>query len=269
MQLLWGEGQPLTLADLGTYFASATARQWYDAAHQSDTRAMDAAALLYLRHQAIGLMGRDAQGMVFVKTHSPLAAWGNGPNQHLIPPDLTRGALYIVRIPLDIVPSAARHYGVTIDEMIDLIASDDFSSAGSMAHIPEKIGSWSAHVNGWIAGTDKPLQPGEQVPQVLRYEDMFTDPLGTFSLATRYLGIQVPRARMNRAIRRSSFGQLQSDEMQHGFAERSSHTDSFFHHGRPGAGTAELSRDQVARVLETQGVLMRRCGYPTEQYGQG
>lgn len=269
MQLLWGESQPLMLADLGRYFASATGRQWYDAAYQADTRQLDAAALLHLRHTAIDLMARDAEGMVFVKTHSPLAAWGNTPEQHLIPPDLTRGALCIVRNPLDIVPSAARHYGVGFDEMIELMASDDFGTQGSDTHVAETISSWSRHVEGWTAGTDRPLQPGQQVPQILRYEDMFSDPVNTFSLVTRYLGIKVPRARMNRAIRRAAFDQLRGDERQHGFVERSSHTDNFFHHGKPGAGAAELSEQQVARVVEAHGDMMRRCGYLTDEYGQG
>lgn len=269
MQLLWGESQNLTLADLATYFAGSSGRRWYDAAFGAQTVSLDEATLLRLRHKAIRLMAQETDGMVFVKTHAPLAAWGTGPDQHLIPPDLTRGAVYIVRNPLDIVPSAARHYGVGFDEMIDLMASDDFVSAGTGDHVPEKIGSWNAHVKGWTAGTDKPLQPGEQVPQVVRYEDMVSDPLGTFSLITRYLGIQVPRARMNRAIRRSSFSALQQDERQNGFAERSSHADGFFTIGKPGAGLAELNNRQIARVVQTQGEMMRRCGYPTDHYGHG
>jgi len=269
MQLLWGEDRDLTLADLGTYFASATGRQWYDAAYGSDTQALDAEALLRLRHMAIDLMSRESDGMVFAKTHAPLMAWGDAPDQHLIPPDLTRGALYIVRNPLDIVPSAARHYGVSIDEMIDLMNAPGFASIGTAAHVPETIGPWHAHVRGWVAGTDKPLQPGQQVPQVLRYEDMVADPVATFSLVTRYLGIQVPRARLNRAIRRSSFEKLQSDEGRHGFAERSAHTDSFFTHGRPGVGRATMTADQIARVVEAHGSMMQRCGYETDLYGQG
>lgn len=269
MQLLWGEEQPLALADLATYFAGSSNRQWYDAAFAAPTASLDEGALLHLRHKALRLMAQDTDGMVFVKTHSPLAAWGSRPDQHFIPPDLTRGAVYIVRNPLDIVPSAARHYGVGLDEMIDLMASDDFASAGTNDHVPEKIGSWNTHVKGWTARTDKPLRPGEQVPQVVRYEDMVSDPLGTFSLITRYLGIQVPRARMNRAIRRSSFSALQQDERANGFVERSSHTDGFFTVGKPGSGLAELNDKQVARVVQTQGEMMRRCGYPTDHYGHG
>ena len=269
MQLLWGESQNLTLADLATYFAGSSGRQWYDAAYEGPTSSLDEAALLHLRHKAIRLMARDTDGMVFVKTHSPLAAWGTRPDQHLIPPDLTRGAVYIVRNPLDIVPSAARHYGVGLDDMIDLMASEDFVSAGSESHVPEKIGSWSAHVNAWTAGTDKPLQPGDQVPQVVRYEDMVADPLAAFSLVTHYLGIQVPRARMNRAIRRASFSALQQDERHNGFSERSGHTEGFFTNGKPGAGLVDLSEKQILRIVKTHGETMRRCGYPTDQYGHG
>ncbi|MEQ8747061.1 sulfotransferase domain-containing protein [Pyruvatibacter sp.] len=267
MQLLWGEERSLTLADLGTYFASTTGRQWYDLAFGGDTSGLDASALLRLRHRALELMSEQSPNMVFVKTHAPLAAWGQATTQHLIPPDLTRGALYIVRNPLDIVPSAARHYGVSLDAMIDLMASDTFASDNTAAHVPERIGPWHAHLSRWIEGTDKPPQPGQQIPQVVRYEDMYTDTVNTFGLVTRYLGIKVPRARLNRAIRRSSFGVLQQQEAASGFAERSTHTDRFFNHGKPGSGAAQLSKAQIDRIIETQGKLMRRCGYSTDLDG--
>jgi len=54
---------------------------------------------------------------VFVKTHNAHVEYDGKPMIHM---DLTAGAFYVVRNPLDVCISLADHYGSTIDEAIRL-----------------------------------------------------------------------------------------------------------------------------------------------------
>ncbi|MFX9123758.1 sulfotransferase domain-containing protein, partial [Acinetobacter baumannii] len=68
----------------------------------------------------------------------------------------------------------------------------------------------------------------------VRYEDMLEKPLPTFTKVTRFLGLPAGRARIEKAIRFSSFDVLKAQEQRTGFVERSRRADAFFRAGRAG-----------------------------------
>ncbi|TNE40243.1 MAG: sulfotransferase domain-containing protein, partial [Alphaproteobacteria bacterium] len=59
---------------------------------------------------------------VFVKTHSWL---GKSHGVPLITPECTAGAVYIIRNPLDVVISLSDHYGLTLDEGVEMITNPE------------------------------------------------------------------------------------------------------------------------------------------------
>ncbi|MCH8167874.1 MAG: sulfotransferase domain-containing protein [Proteobacteria bacterium] len=197
-----------------------------------------------------GIVNNDAD-VNFVKTHNHRAkAFGVG----LIPPALTRSAIYILRNPLDMVLSYARQYGHTVEFAAAAIGRADNSIAGADGTVTQYLGSWSGHVKSWARCREFPVL-------VLRYEDMQTDPGAAFSRALEHIGVPPDPERVARAVRFSAFDELRKQEDAAGFVERSPHAGRFFHSGSAGHWRDELAPEAVARIRKDHGEVMREFGY--------
>lgn len=193
---------------------------------------------------------------VFVKTHNRLGDWLGQP---LINMSVTAGAIYIIRNPLDVVVSARAHFGLDIDAMIEMMGFADAESRLSDKLAPEVYGSWSRHVESWTQ------QPSPQL-HVVRYEDLLFDPTTYFGQIARFLGIDPPTERLERAIRHSSFETLRGQEEERGFREKSKAADHFFRAGKADAWRDELSETQIRRIISDHREQMLRFGYVPEAY---
>jgi hypothetical protein len=100
----------------------------------------------------------------------------------------------------------------------------------------------------------------------MRYEDMLEKPLSTFGGLVKFLGIDAPRARIERAIKLSSFRVLQEQERRHGFRERSPVAAAFFREGKAGQWRKALSREQAAAIVAAHRPQMERFGYVPEGF---
>ncbi len=249
--LMLNPPQPLLPNQLHKFTLGGDHRGWYDQAHGGPTLLLDEVELAALRPRAQALMTGASPDSVFVKTHSRVGDQGGTP---LISPDCSAGAIYVVRDPRDVVLSGADHYGLSVDDMITRMADPAAKLGGNAENVISYLSSWSLHVDSWTG------QPSPQL-LVLRYEDMEAKPLGTFGAIVRFLGLKVPRDRLDRAIRFSSFKVSQRLEAEHGFRERSDHAQRFFRVGRSGQWRGQLGADQVARIEADHGAVMRRFGY--------
>lgn len=97
----------------------------------------------------------------------------------------------------------------------------------------------------------------------MRYEDMLATPKKTFGALAKFLGLKVPKARLERAIRFADFRTLRGMEDEHGFSERGVGAERFFRRGKSGQWTRELSDAQIARIARSHGEQMQRFGYLT------
>ena len=192
---------------------------------------------------------------VFVKTHHFLGEIEGTP---LITMNHTAGAIYIVRNPLDVAVSYASHFGMPVDQAIDELGNDGTGSVTSDRNARQYYGSWSLNVSSWTRNAVPALH-------IVRYEDMQDAPFETFGGVARFLGLDPPRARLERAVASSSFDTLKAQEEKHGFVERTEHT-RFFREGRVGAWRTTLSADQVARIVAGHREEMARFGYVPDGY---
>lgn len=197
-----------------------------------------------------GVVANGAQ-INFLKTHS---FRGKAFGVELIPPHLTRSAIYIVRNPLDMAVSFARHYGHGPEYVAALIGSRENALAGGHGAVPQFLGDWSDHVRGWTRCRDFPVH-------VLRYEDMVDDPHAAFTAVLEHIGVPVDTERLARAVRFSDFQELRRQEAAAGFIERSIHTDQFFRSGRAGGWREELPPEAVERIRRDHARVMREFGY--------
>ena len=206
-----------------------------------------------MRPKVCELIARGQPGSIFCKTHNALMTVHGHPTINL---GVTSGAIYIVRNPLDVAASSADFMGTSLDQAIELMATDYLEMPHDLERNNVSIvsGSWSQHVASWTGG-------GRDRLHVVRYEDMLERPSATFGKVARFLGLKPSRQRLLRAIRNSSFRAMQEQEAAGGFKERSDHQKRFFRRGKAGGWKDELSESQIRRIFEAHEEQMKRFGY--------
>lgn len=166
--------------------------------------------------------------------------------------------VYIVRNPVDIVPSWANHQNCSIDRAIDDLLDPQFSigetESGFNHRLRERIGAWNDHVSSWTK-----LKP--TCTHVVKYEDLLKKPERTFGQLVESLGIQSDEVQIARAIQYSSFSVLSQQEAQHSFKEKNPASEAFFRKGQSGLGCKELSEAQLARLTSAFHETMDQFGY--------
>ena len=195
-------------------------------------------------------MARKAQNFLMLKTHS-MVAIHNG--THTITPDVTAGAIYLLRNPLDVAVSYSEFRGRDIDLTIDLMHQsgrelDRPSGAGY-----EVAGSWRENVESWTKPHDRLV--------VVRYEDLIADPQAEFGRIVKFLKMNVTEEQIATAIADASFDKMKAAEQETGFIEYPLEGKSFFRSGRTGEWRERLTQEQVARIVRNNGALMKRFGY--------
>ena len=186
-----------------------------------------------------------------VKTHNAnTQAFG----VDLIPPQVTNTAIYILRNPLDVTLSAARHFGKTHDVMVDAMCRSDHVIGTDETMSTQYLGSWSDHVSSWAGESRFPVL-------VVRYEDMLADPHGCFTSMLRHVGAPIDEARLEKAVRFSSFDELSKQEDEKKFKERSKNTEKFFASGKSGQWQTDLDPDLIKKLRKTHRKLMKKYGY--------
>jgi aryl sulfotransferase len=196
---------------------------------------------------------------LFLKTHDAYLL--NSEAEPLIPRDVTRAALYVVRNPLDVSVSYAHYAAKPLDCAIDQMALETMTLARSgdrlSYQLQQRLLTWSRHVLSWLDQSAIRLH-------VMRYEDMCRQPVEAFTGAVRFLGLDDDFERVRRAIDFSSFDALRQQELKHGFKEKPFEAASFFRSGRVGAWRAILTDKQIERLVLDHGAVMRRLGYLSE-----
>ena len=204
-----------------------------------------------VRHEVQQRVADELEGLIFTKTHQALVIDRGSTTINF---EVTAGAIYIVRNPLDLAISFAHHLGRSIDEAITIMGTLNAETGVSRTQVHEVYGSWSQHVLSW---TRKP----HQAIFVMRYEDMLAEPERTFGALARHLHFDPTPEQLADAIERSSFGKLRAQEEREGFRERPKYAERFFREGRAGQWKEILTAEQTARIVSDQGEQMARFGY--------
>ena len=134
----------------------------------------------------------------------------------------------IYRNPLSVAPSFANHLGVSIDQVVEMMVSDQMTLAADFDARPSwrfPLGSWDSHARSWLGAPVTRLD--------LRYEDLVADPEQQFDRILRFVGIEPEPARFRFALDATRFDNLQAMEKKFGFREASSKASgAFFRSGR-------------------------------------
>lgn len=185
--------------------------------------------------------------------------WRTSGGQSPFRPDLSLGAVYLLRDPRDIAVSYAHHRGCAIDEVIAFMADESAALAiaerGMKEQLPQPLGSWSGHVLSW-------LDQGEIPVLAIRYEDLRADPVRHLAAIAAHLSIACEDHAIEGAVAATRFEILRAQEDARGFVERRpGATAPFFREGRAGGWRERLTRDQADRIVALHGPVMARFGY--------
>lgn len=254
--LFAGEAEPVSFDRMVRFIPGEASTVWYRQIFGKDFPLDNPLEVARNRNLVQTKIATSSQTPVFLKTHSYL---GKADGYEIINMNATIGAIYIVRNPLDVVISAAPHYNKTIDETIIVMANQIMRSMASEQVVYEKVTDWSTHVRSWT-----------QVPNpallVLRYEDMLSQPLQTFTKVTRFLKVNKSKKEIAKAVKNSSFKSLKSLETKTGFEERPQHSKSFFREGKTDQWRSALTDDQIKKIIEMHYEQMKRFKYIPKDY---
>jgi len=235
-----------------------SARQIFDVITGIDSRlltddeAYHTIADVYREH------AKNSNQLLFVKVHD--AYLYNSSKEPIFPSDVSHKVIYLVRNPLDVVGSFAHHNASTIDKTIDLMNKPKAYIAGNKDGLNNNIQfrqlmyDWSNHVKSWVEQKNIDVI-------LVRYEDMLYDTYNTFSRIVEELEISASKTAINKAIKKSSFKQLQSQEKKKGFKEKNIKADNFFRSGKTNQYLNELTPEQIDKIYSFHKKQMNALGY--------
>lgn len=259
---LWDRDTPADINKLdGVLIASA--RLCFDEWAGIEASALNDIVIERLRPDVYRCLAGESPDTLYMKVHD---AWGRTDrSEALFPPDVTFGVVYILRNPLDMARSCAHHWGVDIYKAVENMCDPEFAISRSIGGLSDQLRqrmlSWSGHVQSWLDESGLPVH-------VVRYEDLLNDPEATFGEVVRFCGLPYDETLVRKAVAFSDFSELQRQEQEKGFRERSLLAPGpFFRRGQAGAWHEELPPELVNRLVATHGETMKRFGYTTHQGG--
>jgi len=245
------EDKPLSVNDVDKFGFGDSASVMYRKIAGGPVDVHNKRQVLGWRDPLLKAIAGNGATINFVKTHNAnCSAFG----VHMIPAELTRSAIYILRNPCDVVLSFARHFGTTHEGAVEVMARDDHVTDSNENQVTQFLGSWSGHVASWAAETRFPVL-------IVRYEDMLSNPERSFAAILRHMGAPVDESRLEKAVRFSSFDEVSRQEEEGGFKETSELSERFFVSGKAGTWQSELAPDLAKKIRKQHHKIMKKHGY--------
>ena len=227
-----------------------SAKEWYEEFLQKPYADWTIEEIAAVRAKAHARIAGLTDGLIFVKTHNALVAHAGIP---MVSSELTAGAIYMIRNPLDVVISLSHYLDMDLDSSISVMNESLVARSGNENVVYQVWGSWSENVATWTRKLDPSLF-------VMRYEDLLMDPAVPFTALVEFLYLRPTRRELEKAIENSRFDALQAQEQKHGFVEMPS-SGQFFRKGTSGQWKELLSKNQIQAVVDAHYEQMSRFGY--------
>ncbi len=245
---------PVPLNDLDEYSKGDMSVTPYELSLQRPFKYSTLEELQKVRNQVHAYIAGTINDTLLMKTHFNYRFPDGTP---AINRDVTRGAIYVVRNPLDVSVSYSDHLSFDLDETINLMGLEGNALEGGKNFIPQYLGSWSSHARNWI-------DSGDLHRLILRYEDMVNNPEAAFLMVLKFLKLPQEAKRFERALRFSSFSSLQEQEASEGFRERSPASEKFFRAGQYGQWRDVLNDQQRDTIIRDHQDVMTKLKYLQE-----
>jgi hypothetical protein len=248
--------------DINTIYTGsiAASRTWIQMALDFDINELSHDEVDRLRPEAYTWLSQRMALPEYHKIHDAYTTLSSG--EPLIPCNATRGALYIVRNPLDVAVSLAHHNQSSIDAAIDKMADQTSTFSGHTKkmniQLRQHLLTWSAHVESWRDTSSFNVK-------LVRYEDMVSNPVPTFTEIASFLELSNCETAVKASVEACQFEKLKAQENDKVFKEKPQKAPSFFRKGQVDDWQTTLSKKQVECVIRDHGEIMWSLGYLDEQ----
>jgi hypothetical protein len=247
-----GDGAgPIDINRMTEYSANDRAVAFFEKYLDRPVAEADPAEIAALRPKVHEDIARDADGIVFVKTHNARIDDRGVP---MISQVVSAGALYILRNPLDVAISLAHFRQVPVDQAVVDMVTPGFGLSTSEEGIYFISDTWSENVKSWT-------ERRHPAVLVVRYEDLLDNPMERFRQIANHVSLWPKDAQLEQAIELASFRSLQKAERESGFDEKPDSAQTFFREGRAGQWREVLTPAQIDRIVSQHGEQMARFGY--------
>ncbi|WP_409421560.1 sulfotransferase domain-containing protein [Pseudaeromonas sp. ZJS20] len=194
---------------------------------------------------------------VYLKTHDMMRR--NADGEWIFPGDCVQAAIHIVRHPLDVLPSYAKHFGLDQARALERLLTPSQivkHPTRDKRLVPEQQGCWADHTRSW-------RDPNLPFPvHFARYEDLRHDPQAEFGRLLRAIGMEFSEEALATALTHSRLEVLQQQEQTLGFRERFDTSSApFFGSGKVGGGKTEVAQPLAQRLLGELRPLLDELGY--------
>ena len=196
----------------------------------------------------------------FLKTHSAMCTIG--PYQ-FTNAEYTKGAIYLIRDPRDVLVSYSHHLGLDYEKTYNLISAKyhfEYPNSKIKDGIQYKralIGNWADHYNSWKNYKFTKIL-------VIKYEDMISNKYNTFLKILEYLkkidSFKIDEHRIENALKQTEFNELKNLEKKFGFNEKQKGS-FFFRVGKMNEWKKHLSKDIVNKIEKNFEKEMKELGY--------
>lgn len=234
----------------------ASSRQMFDQATGLSSSDLTSYEIEQLRPTVYRVLSKSYTNLTFHKIHDAYTLLPSG--EPLIPSDITLGAIYFIRNPLDVAVSFAHHTNKNAAAMIKAMNDDQYSFCEKKGRLHnqlmQKLDTWSGHVESWTSQKAFPVH-------LVRYEDLLSNPVAEFTKAIRFAGLQFTVSEIEKAVKFSSFTEVKKQEEIEGFKERSPSAENFFRKGIRDDWKKELTSKEVEEVLQNHSEMMKKYGY--------
>lgn len=209
-----------------------------------------------MRSEVYRMQSQESDELLFKKAHDKYY-YVDGLNA-LFPTEITKGVIYFIRNPLDVLVSFAYHSAKPIEKMVSVFNDTNYAFCDSNNKLQNQLrqlmGSWSEHVSSWTEQKNIPVH-------VIRYEDMICDTFNTFCKAVEFIGIKKTELQITDAIKKSDFLVLSEQEKKNGFKEKMIKSKSFFRKGESGDWKKHLNKKTVEKIIANHNIVMSKFGY--------
>ena len=193
----------------------------------------------------------------YVKTHNAMVTVGS---YKFTTTRNTKGIIYIVRDPRDVLVSLSHHMGIDYEQTFEHLSSSlnfEYPLSGDKRYKKSLMGAWSDHYKSW-----KNFKSCKTL--VVKYEDMVLDEYNTFKKIIKYLtevdGAEYKEEKLIKALKQTQFDELQKMEKNEGFSEKGK-GELFFRKGKIGEWKKDLSVNLIKKIEKMFSKEMIELGY--------
>ena len=195
----------------------------------------------------------------YIKTHSSMCTIDR---YRFTTQKNTKGAIYIVRDPSDVLVSNSYYFGLDYEKTYQRLSSSDIFEYQSLSQTGERfkkslMGSWADNYNSWKNYKQSPIL-------IIKYEEMILNGYNTFLKIIKYLnkidGLEIDEEKLKNSFEQTEFKKLRKIEDQLGFEDQAK-KGFFFRKGKIGTWKDEVPNEIIKKIEKIFYKEMVELGY--------